>query len=104
MHETRHHLFQLFFTHLSVADAYSRFRRELLNEIRERINGFNTIVDDVYLPATFQLEIDGVLDDDGFELRDDGLDGQTVSRRSFDHRHVAHTAERHIQCARNWRG
>ncbi len=35
---------------------------------------------------------------------DDGLDGEAVSRRSFDQRHVAEADERHVERARNGSG
>ena len=38
------------------------------------------------------------------ERGDDGLDGEAVSRRRFDQRHVAQADERHVQRARNGRG
>ncbi len=43
--------------------------------------------------------------DDAFiELRDDGLDGQTVVRRRLDGAHVARAGERQVKRARNRRG
>ena len=74
---------------LSVADADSCFRRKFLNEIRQRVNRLDAIVDDVYLPATLQFKIDGVLDNNRFELRNDGLNSQSISWRSLDNRHIA---------------
>ena len=79
------------------------FGADLLHEIRQRINRLDAVVNNIDLAAALQLKIDRILDDDGLELHDDGLNRQAVARRRLDNRHVPQPAERHVERARNRR-
>ena len=89
MHETRHHLFQLFLPHLAMRNAQSSVRANPSDEIGERVNRFDTVMDHVHLSTSLQLETDRIFDDHGLEFHNNRLDGEPITRRGFDHRHVA---------------
>ena len=101
MHEFCHHLFELFLAHLTVGDTNARLRSQLLNEIGERVNGFDSVVNNVNLAAALELEIDRIFNHNGLEFDDDGLNRQPVTRGSFNDGHIPQTAQRHIERPRN---
>ena len=78
-------------------DAVARFGSQLLNEIGERVNRFDSIVNNVDLAAPLEFEIDRILNDNRLELDDHGLNRQAVTRRSFNDGHVPQSAKRHIE-------
>src|SRR5436190_22907345 len=69
MHETRHHLFQLFLPHLAMRNAQSSVRANPSDEIGERVNRFDTVMDHVHLSTSLQLETDRIFDDHGLEFQ-----------------------------------
>ena len=92
MHEFCHHLFELFLAHLTVGDTNACLRSQLLNEIGERVNGFDPVVNNVNLAAALELEIDRIFNHNGLEFDDDGLNRQPVTRGSFNDGHIPQTA------------
>ena len=96
--------FEFFFAHLAVADDDAGLGDELLDESGERVDGLDAIVDEVDLAVAGELVFDGGADELFVEGGDDGLDGEAVSRGSFDERHVAQADERHVEGARNRSG
>src|SRR5262249_33595886 len=96
MHKSRHDLLEFFLTHLPMSHTDTSFRTDLLYEIRQRVNGFNPVMNDVHLSAPFELEVDRILDNGGLEFHNDRLNSESISRRCFDHRHVPQPAERHV--------
>src|SRR5438094_5767988 len=97
MHEFCHHLFELFLAHLAVVDTTERLRSKLLKEIGERVNGFDSVVNNVNLAASLELKIDRIFNDNGLEFDDDGLNRQPVARGSLNDGHIPQTAQRHIE-------
>ncbi len=101
MVEIAHHLFQLAFRHLPVADTNSRFRHQLGQLGCAFFDGVHFIVQEVHLAAAQQLTQDGFLDHRRLLLHDEGLDGQPPRRRCGDDRQVAHAGHGHVQRTRN---
>src|SRR5213593_1648059 len=101
MHEFCHHLLELFLIHLTVGDANPRLGSQVLHEAGERVNRFDSVVDNVNLATALEFEIDGILNHNRLELDDHGLNRQAVTGRSFNDGHVAQSAERHVQRPRN---
>src|SRR5262249_2062 len=56
MHESRHYVLEFFFTHLPMSNAHASLGTDLLHEVCKRINGFNAVVYDKYLPFPVELE------------------------------------------------
>ena len=60
-------------------------------------------MDEVHLPAAFDLGANRARDDVGFELHHLRLNREPIARRRLDHRHVANADERHVQRPRDRR-
>ena len=91
------------FAHLSVADDNARFGHETLDQVADREDRFDAVVDEVDLAAARQLVADRPPDHLLIELDDVGLNRQAILRRRLDDRHVADADERHVQRPRNRR-
>src|SRR5262249_33074514 len=83
--ELQHHRLKLFFPHLAVADDNTSLRDEFAHQTRQRIDGLDAVVDEVDLTRTRQLVFDGAAYQFLAERLYDGLNGQPVARRRFDH-------------------
>ena len=90
--------------HLPVDDADAGGRDNLLDRLGAAVDRFNSVVDVKALAASGELSLQRVLDELGFALGDDGLDGEAVLRRCVDDRHVAGVDERHVESAGNGSG
>ena len=102
-HEVEHRPLERIFAHLPVADDHARLGNQPLNQVADRENRFDAVVDEIDLPAARQLALNRAPDDLGIELDDVGLDRQPVLWRRLDDRHVADADERHVQRPRNRR-
>ena len=103
-HEVEHRLLELLLSHLPVPDGDLRLGHEPRDQVRNREDRLDAVVDDVDLPAAFQLVANRAANHFGVELHDVGLDRQAVLRRRLDHRHVADADERHVERPRDGRG
>ena len=103
LNEIEHYALHLLFVHLPVADDEARLRHQALDQGRNRLDRFDAIVDEKDLPAASQFELNCRLDHVFGKLNDLSLDCEPIARRSFDQRHVAQPAQRHVERARNWR-
>src|SRR5262249_53628196 len=92
MHESSHYLLELLLANLPVSDPDGSFGADLLYEVRQRVNRFDAVVNDVNLATAIEFEIDRVLDDDRLELHDNRLNGQPVAGSGFDNGHVSQAA------------
>ena len=79
------------------------FRDQPLEQIADREDRFDAIVDEVDLAAPSQLVPDRPLDHRRVELDDVRLNRQPVLGWRLDDRHVANADERHVQRPRNRR-
>ena len=84
---------QLRFLHLSVANGDARMRNQILNGLRDRINGFDTVAEHIDLPASGQFLLDGLPDQEGVFLHNVGLDRIPPFRRLFDGAHILHARQ-----------
>ena len=80
-----------------------RFGDEPLQQVADREDRFDAVVDEVDLAAARELVADRALDHRRIELDDVGLNRQAILRRRLDDRHVADADERHVQRPRNRR-
>ena len=101
--EVEHRALERVLAHLPVADDDPRFRHEPLDQVADREDRLDAVVDEVHLPAARQLVADRAADDLLIELDDVGLNRQAILRRRLDDRHVADADERHVQRPRNRR-
>ena len=99
--EVEHRPLELVFSHLAVRHDHAGFRDEALDEVADRENRLDPVVNEVHLPAALELVPDGVGDDVRVELDDVGLNREPILRRGLDDRHVADAHERHVQRSRN---
>src|SRR5882762_4629596 len=102
--EFQHHAFEFFFGHLAVGHHDARLGHQFRDHGSERIDRFDTIVNEEDLAVASKFGFDGALHQLFLKGGDDGLNGQTVARRRFDDGHVAKANERHVQGAWNGRG
>ena len=102
--ELHHHALELVLAHLAVRDADPRLRHQPGDQVAERIDRLDAVVDEVHLAAALDLGADGPRDDRLVELDDVGLNRQAILRRRLDDRHVADAGERHVQGPRDRRG
>src|SRR5262245_26669203 len=72
-HEVQHRPFQLGFAHLPVPNRDSRIRNQLLDLCGPVPDGVHAIVEEVYLPTTPELELEGSADHFRMERRDYGM-------------------------------
>jgi len=68
--EVDHHLFELAITHLAVADANLDLRHQALNQAGDRPDRLHTIVNEIDLPAAFELGAHGSCNHILVELHD----------------------------------
>jgi len=87
--EFEHYFLKIFFAHLAVADDDAGLRDKLYDQGGERIDGLNTVVDEIDLAIARKLILNGLLDDVFVKRSDDGLDGETIAGSGFDHGHIA---------------
>ena len=83
--------------------AIARLGHEPRDEIADRVDRLDAVVDEVHLAAALHLGADRARDHRRVELDDVGLDREAIARRRLDDRHVADAGERHVQRARNRR-
>ena len=83
--------------------AIAGVRDDLLDKGGDRLDRFDAVVDEKDLAVAREFELDGGSDDALGKLHDLRVDRETVARRRFDHRHIAHPEQRHIQRARDRR-
>ena len=72
-------------------------------ECGDRLDRFDAVVNEKDLPVARQLQLDRRADDALGKLHDLGVDRQAIARRRFDHRHVPHPEQRHVQRSRDRR-
>ena len=101
--EVEHRALERVLAHLPVADDDARFGHEPLQQVADREDRLDAVVNEVDLAAALELAADRAADDLLIELDDVGLNRQPVLRRRLDDRHVADADERHVQRARNRR-
>ena len=87
-----------------MADDHPRPLAQLANAMGDALDGLNSVVQEINLPAAREFAIDGVADHPLVVAADDGFDRLTVRRWRFDHRHVPRTHQREVKRARNRRG
>ena len=98
--EVEHRPLERVLVHLPVADDDPRFRHEPLQQVADREDRLDAVVDEVDLAAAFELAADRPADHLLVELDDVGLDRQAILGRRLDDRHVADADERHVRaCA-----
>ena len=87
-----------------MTDNHSRAFAKLTDAVRHSINGLNSVVQEINLPAAREFAVDGISDHPLVVAANDGFDRLTIRRRRFDHRHVARTHEGEVKRAGNRRG
>ena len=102
--ESKHHLFQIPFPHLPVGDGQPRCGNQPLDQVGNRIDRLDTVVEKIDLPLASHLGKNRRLDQGFVERRHRGLNRQAVLRRGFDQGKITQTAERHVQSSGNRRG
>src|SRR4051812_16280202 len=100
--EGHHRALQFPFRYLPMPYQNARLRHEFLDLGGDLVDRLDAIVDEVGLPATFELMLDSRTDQCLVEWRDDGLHGDAIARRRLDGAHIAQTDQRHMQRARDW--
>ena len=101
--EVDHRPLELVLAHLAVADDDPRLGHEPREQVADRVDRLDAVVDEVDLAAARQLVADDARDERLVEAHDVGLDGEAVLRRRLDDRHVADADERHVQRPRDRR-
>ena len=101
--EIEHRALERVLVHLPVADDDARLGDEPLNQVADRKDRLDAVVDEIHLAAARQFAADRAADDLLIELDDVGLNRQPIFRRRLDDRHVADADERHVQRPRNRR-
>ena len=81
VHELGHDRFESFFTHLAVSNADTRFRTDLLHEIRQGIDRFDSVMNNVDLPTLGRPTIAIVGSDKAVELEAATLITESSSSR-----------------------
>ena len=101
--ELEHRALERMLVHLSVTDDDPRLGHQALQQVADREDRFDAVVDEIHLSAARELVENGAPDDFLIELDDIGLNREAILRRRLDDRHVADADERHVQRARDGR-
>ena len=101
-HESPHHGLEVLFAHLSVRNSQARARRQRLNARGDRLDGLDTIVDEIDLPPTVQLPRDRLLQQRVVPGLDKREHRRPVLGRRLEEREIAEPREREMQ--RAWDG
>ncbi len=102
--EAMHHRCKLALRHLSVANIHAGFRNQLVEMHLHRFDGLYAVMHKEDLTTALEFAQNGLPHQLGRirpHMRDDG---QALLRRRVEVGNIAHTCQRHIQRAGNWRG
>ena len=86
-----------------MADGDAGVGDDLSDQGGNGLDRFDTVVYEEDLAAAGELKFDGGAYHALGKLHDLRVDGKAVARRRFDHRHIAHAEQRHIQGSRDRR-
>ena len=89
MHKLQHHFLQLRFRHLAVPHENARLRDQFLQLRPNLPDRVHPVMNEVHLPAAFQLLLDGGLNQLVIPAGYDSLNRHAILGRRFDHAHVA---------------
>ena len=95
--EIDHHLFQLTFRHLSMADFDRGFGHDVSQLLRKRLDVMHAIVDEVDLAVTAQFPHDRMANQLVTRTSDASVDSHAILRRRFQIRDIANPGQRHVQ-------
>ena len=84
-----HHLFEVLFVHLAVANDNPGFGDEILYLFLHILDRADTVVEEKDLPAARELSADGISNQALVVGNDRGLHGEAIGWRSVDGGHVA---------------
>ena len=87
--------------HFAVCHGDARLGEQFGNLCRTLVNGFDAVVQKIYLPAAAQFLFHCLQQHTHIIFQNIGLHGVAVLRGFFNHRHIANARHRHIERARN---
>ena len=87
-----------------MADADAQLRVHFADLVRHAFDGRDAVVQVEDLAAAICLGLNRTFDEIGRVTFNDSLDRASIDGRGLDHTHCSGSCERHVQCARDWRG